>query len=352
MELELRFVSTTLDTSSGSLKVEGLVNKTESWSHVLGTRKKFREKIVKGAFMKALSTENRIDFLAEHNASKILATTENNSLELWEDDEGLKMRAEICPTSYGTDMYELMKSKIVNHMSFGFKVVSDKWKKLSNGVYERVIEELQLLEVSAVRNPAYPQSSITARGFNIVEEVNIPDDVEEEVIKEERNCNMKDKCEKRAYATYLYTREDVINSAMTLVAECSSLSGYLMKYVGEDKDTASVLVSLQNSITMANKIINNEIQVLVDGFNEIDSEIKTKKEVENTDNEVVNETSDDENRSDDNVETSETSEEKHNVENKEVVDNTTEDEHRSFDLSSYKKRLKHKVEVVEVEDEN
>lgn len=365
MELELRFTPTSFDTSGETLKVEGLVNQTESWSHILGVRKKFREKISRGAFSKALQEQDRIDFLAEHDNTRILSTTENGSLELWEDEEGLKMRAEICPTTYGKDMYELMRSKIVNHMSFGFKVVSDKWKKLSNGIYERVIEELQLLEVSAVRNPAYPQSAIVARGIDVIDDVEVPSYADEIIEEGDRDMSK----EQRAYASYLYSKTDVVNSAMNIIAECSSLSGYLMKYVGEDKDTAAVLVSLQHTITMANKIINDEIQVLVDDFNAIDSQIKGSSDEEDTRSENVEEVVEtaEENKEAENIE--ENVEEKENVEEniEENVDNNVEendekldekvdenveetveekvneDENRSFDLSYYKQRLKNKL---------
>ena len=179
-KLEVRLINSSLNVEDDSLVVEGLVNETEKWSHVLGVRKKFRERICRGAFAKAIDANPRIDFLCEHDANKLLATTENNSLQLWEDEQGLKMRAIICPTSYGKDIYELMKSNIVNHMSFGFRVLSDKWKKLSNGIHERTVEELELLEVSVVRNPAYPQSAIAARGMELVEDVDIPDCIEDE----------------------------------------------------------------------------------------------------------------------------------------------------------------------------
>ena len=179
-KLEVRLINSSLNVEDDSLVVEGLVNETEKWSHVLGVRKKFRERICRGAFAKAIDANPRIDFLCEHDTNKLLATTENNSLQLWEDEQGLKMRAIICPTSYGKDIYELMKSNIVNHMSFGFRVLSDKWKKLSNGIHERTVEELELLEVSVVRNPAYPQSAIAARGMELVEDVDIPDCIEDE----------------------------------------------------------------------------------------------------------------------------------------------------------------------------
>lgn len=189
-KLELRVMQTSIATDGTDMVVEGLVNRTESWSHTLGMRKKFREKICRGAFDKAIQTAPRIDFLAEHDSSKLLATTENGSLELWEDSEGLKMRARICPTSYGKDMYELMKGNLVRHMSFGFRVVSDKWKKLSNGTFERTVDALELSEVSVVRNPAYPQSAIAARGIELVEDANIPEDILEERSQEDMEKEM------------------------------------------------------------------------------------------------------------------------------------------------------------------
>lgn len=342
--LELRVMQSSIVTNDEDLIVEGLVNKTESWSHTLGVRKKFKEKICRGAFDKAIQKANRIDFLCEHDSSKLLSTTENNSLQLWEDEEGLKMRAVICPTTYGRDLYELMRSKLVNHMSFGFRVLSDKWKKLSNGTFERIVEELELLEVSAVRNPAYPQSAIAARGIELVEDVEIPDD-----IQEERSNKMAENNEERAHATRLYSKTEVINSAMNIVAECSSLSEYLMKYIGDDKDTASVLVALQHSITMANKIINDEIQVLVDDFNKYDSEAKEMKEAEGvrsvetetqeaeTVEEKVEEATEVKVETEATEETTEEVEEK--VEETEEVE-TQAEEGRSFDLSAFRKRIR------------
>lgn len=355
-KLELRVTPTSLTIEDGDMIVEGLVNRTECWSHTLGIRKKFREKISKGAFSRAIQDAERIDFLAEHDTSRLLSTTDNDSLELWEDEEGLKMRATICPTSYGKDMYELMKHKLVNHMSFGFKVISDKWKKLANGTYERTVERLKLLEVSVVRNPAYPQSAIAARGLELVEDVDIPDDVQEE------RSNEVEKDEKRAYATYLYGRNDVINSAMNIVAECSSLSGYLMRYVGEDKDTAEVLVSLQHSITMANKIINDEIQVLVDDFNKQDNEVKEYKNEQASndernleDSEDVEKTEESDVESEENVEISlseeelkdEVEKEKEEPKEDEPKEPESEKDERSFDLSSYRQRVKERRQINE-----
>ena len=184
-QIELRVLDSNLTVNEEEMIVEGLVNRTESWSHTLGHRKRFREKIEKGVFTRAIESSERIDFLGEHRTDMLLATTENGSLELWEDEEGLKMRAKIAPTSYGKDLFVLMKNKMVNHMSFGFRAISDKWNKLADGTFERSIDNLMLKEVSVVRNPAYPQSAIAARGIDVVEDVEIPAEID----VEERNDN-------------------------------------------------------------------------------------------------------------------------------------------------------------------
>lgn len=181
-KIEIRLLDNNLnfEENEDGLYVEGIVNETEQWSHELGLRRKFVEKITRGAFQNALDENKSIDFLCEHDKSKLLATTQNGSLELFEDEQGLKMRARIIPTSYGKDTYELLKSGVMSNMSFGFKVVNDKWTKRSNGVFERVVDKLKLYEVSAVRNPAYPKTAISARGLELVEDVDIPDEVRDE----------------------------------------------------------------------------------------------------------------------------------------------------------------------------
>lgn len=301
-KLELRMMQTSISTNEDGMVVEGLVNKTESWSHVLGVRKKFREKISKGAFDKAIQVAPRIDFLAEHDSSKLLATTENGSLELWEDEEGLKMRAHICPTSYGKDIYELMKSEIVRHMSFGFKVVSDKWKKLSNGTFERIVESLELSEVSVVRNPAYPQSAIAARGIELVEDVEIPNDILEERSQEEMDKELL---------------EEFRSIVSTLKSEIDSLK----EIVGETRAKCE-----------EKKSIDEEEELEVKAKPETESEDERAEEPKEESNDKPEDNKSEEEPKEDSKENSEKEEDS----KKEKED----EENRSFDLSAYKARIK------------
>lgn len=187
MEMELRNskIEFRVESQDGqAMTVSGYVNKTSEWSEVLGNTTKFVERIAPGAFARALqNATNDIDFLAEHNDQLILASTRNNSLQLKEDNIGLYMEATIAPTSWGKDYYQLISDGILRNMSFGFVALKDSWDVREDGVYERTIEELQLIEVSVVKNPAYSQSTIAARGIDIVEDVKIPS----ELLKKEKS---------------------------------------------------------------------------------------------------------------------------------------------------------------------
>ncbi|QJX76986.1 phage major capsid protein [Priestia megaterium] len=190
MKMELRVQNSSLHSSEdGTMTVSGYVNRTDQLSNTLGVAKKFKEKIPKGVFSRAIqNAQHDIDFLAEHNNKLILASTRNNSLELREDEVGLYMSATITPTSWGHDYYELISSGILKNMSFGFRTVKDSWKSVGFNLYERTIEELELFEVSVVKDPAYSQSTISARGIDIC----FAEDIEIPVESKKGNKNMKE----------------------------------------------------------------------------------------------------------------------------------------------------------------
>lgn len=135
----------------------------------------FRETISPTAFESAISDGDVIDFYAEHDSDKLLATTANGSLVLRVDDQGLYMEAQILDTNDGRDTYELIKTGVITSMSFGFIVLDDSWDMdggdFDDGVPLRTVNELFLKEVSAVRFPAYLSSSIEARGLKTLRDL-------------------------------------------------------------------------------------------------------------------------------------------------------------------------------------
>ncbi|MED4022001.1 HK97 family phage prohead protease [Priestia aryabhattai] len=205
-KFELRFNDDiNMKTTNDGLLVSGYVNKTNQWSQKLGQRKKFVERILPGAFRKALQNGNEIHFLAEHDNNKILATTRNDSLTLREDDNGLYMEARISPTSWGKDYHQLITDGIIKNMSFGMAVLKDEWDKLADGTYERSISDLALFEVSAVRSPAYVQSTIAARSIEVIEDVEIP---EEKAEKRELTLQEQLKIKKANLNRFKFIAED------------------------------------------------------------------------------------------------------------------------------------------------
>ncbi|AZA17278.1 MAG: major head protein (endogenous virus) [Lactobacillus phage ViSo-2018a] len=171
--LELR--SENFEFNDNDLTVSGYVNKAGDISKVIGRPDSngqlqfFYETIDPQAFVDSINNRpdgKPIDLYADHDPQKLLATTDNGSLELNVDDVGLHMRAHIVNTNDGRDAYELIKSGIMGKMSFGFRVkhASMDYSYANAHKYPlRKVDSLDLMEVSAVRFPAYLDTNIEAR---------------------------------------------------------------------------------------------------------------------------------------------------------------------------------------------
>lgn len=171
--LELR--SENFEFNDNDLTVSGYVNKAGDISKVIGRPNDngqlqfFYETIDPQAFVDSINNRpdgKPIDLYADHDPQKLLATTDNGSLELNVDDVGLHMRAHIVNTNDGRDAYELIKSGIMGKMSFGFivKHASMDYSYANAHQYPlRKVDSLDLMEVSAVRFPAYLDTNIEAR---------------------------------------------------------------------------------------------------------------------------------------------------------------------------------------------
>lgn len=118
----------------------------------------FTEIVKPGAFKRAIQSRNRIMLLWNHDTSNPLASTRNGSLQLAEDARGLKVTATLPDTTLGRDISELVRTGVIDAMSFGFSVKKDSWSQ-DGGT--RYLEDVSLYEVSLVSTPAYEQTSGT-----------------------------------------------------------------------------------------------------------------------------------------------------------------------------------------------
>lgn len=129
------------------------------------------EEIASGAFTKTLS-EGDARFLVDHDSRLLVARVSAGDLRLAEDAVGLATDADLdVELSYVKDLVRNLEKKRITGMSFGFYVVKDEWftetVETSDGntaeVEVRIIQEVRLLEVSAVTFPAYEDTDAGVR---------------------------------------------------------------------------------------------------------------------------------------------------------------------------------------------
>ena len=131
----------------------------------------FIERIAPGAFSKSLRNRKRdIRLFVNHDSNMVLASRNSGTLILTEDGRGLRVEATLPDTTAGRDMKELLRTGIVDKMSFGFQVDTrgDRW---SDDGMERTLTSVRLFEVSIVTGfPAYEQTMAAVRSLERLSE--------------------------------------------------------------------------------------------------------------------------------------------------------------------------------------
>lgn len=157
-----------IEIRNDSVVLDGYVNVVDRESKPIPSVKgKFIEKIKPGAFQRSLEKRANVDLLLNHDKNRKLGSTSEGNLELFEDNIGLRA---ICTVS-DPDVIDKAKNKELRGWSFGFYAEKDKLESVENGYERRIVEELDLFEVSIVdntKNPAYAGTSIEMRDDNEV----------------------------------------------------------------------------------------------------------------------------------------------------------------------------------------
>lgn len=121
----------------------------------------FVERIQPGAFAASLVEDDQ-RALWNHNADLILGRRKAGTLELEEDETGLRFVINPPDTQAGRDALASLKRGDVDQMSFSFYVQEDGWEK-DGGQIVRTLKKVKVMEVSPVTFPAYPQTSAFVR---------------------------------------------------------------------------------------------------------------------------------------------------------------------------------------------
>ena len=131
----------------------------------------FYEEIASGTFTKTLQ-EGDARMLIDHDSFYVVSRVSAGTLNLAQDARGLAVDSALDEElSYVKDLKINLRNKNITGMSFGFYVVKDEWRtekvSTSDGntaeVEIRIIQEVRLVEVSAVTFPAYEQTDAGLR---------------------------------------------------------------------------------------------------------------------------------------------------------------------------------------------
>lgn len=134
----------------------------------------FDEKIDSHAFDECDMSDVVLNF--NHNDSDLLAGTRNSSLKLSITDKGLEQESSIIDTNTGDDVLKLVRSGLINKMSFAFVIDRDggqEWlMKEGDDKEHRTIKKIKkLYDVSLVTFPAYEGTSVSARSKKYIDEL-------------------------------------------------------------------------------------------------------------------------------------------------------------------------------------
>lgn len=168
---ELRYLSQTEVRAIGGSGASDPL-RVEGYASVFGVNAQlpgFQERMKKGAFTRAIEQKQDSVFLFNHNADYPLGRVSNGTLQLSQDDKGLRFSCTLPNTSTARDLHELIRVGTINGCSFAFTIPEggQEWSegRAADGSYfiQREISDVDLIDCSAVTYPCYTGTSVDAR---------------------------------------------------------------------------------------------------------------------------------------------------------------------------------------------
>lgn len=157
----------------------------------------FVETIERGSATKSLQTDD-IFVVFNHNMNDPLARTKNGTLTLTEDDQGVLLQADFSKTERSKEVYEQIKSGLIDKMSFAFTVDPEsdvRWEHREiDGQNKRVrviTNFTRLYEVSPVLFPAYESTELYARNKEYIENT-IPEQMRTQEVESETSTDVEE----------------------------------------------------------------------------------------------------------------------------------------------------------------
>ena len=152
------------DSTSGAVRFEGVASVVGTPYSVRDAMGEFEETIAPGSFHRTIRQKADVRLLKNHNSDNVFARTKSGTLELADDPH---LRASAPSLDPANPQVQTLRSELgrgdIDQMSIGFRVKDQEW----NADYtERMIKEIELIEVSIVTFPASPTTSAGLRSLD------------------------------------------------------------------------------------------------------------------------------------------------------------------------------------------
>lgn len=239
------------------------------YASVFGKIDKLNDIIKQGAFKNTIKNWQSIKLLWQHDSLQPIGVI----TKLYEDDYGLKMEAEINnKVLKGLEASELIKQKAIEGLSIGYLV---KKSEFSNAG-QRIITEIDLLEISVVTFPANTKATI----YRIKNDQLIDNDLIkgesisdiEEIQKIETKSDNLDSNTIEAPNTYVYHPDDEeLKTAFTDYLRSGNKGEILMKHLGEAENELVVIPAMNKNIM--NNLNNKSVMRSIASIDTISSSV-------------------------------------------------------------------------------
>lgn len=123
----------------------------------------FTEIVVPGAFAESLKRGDDVRGLVGHDPRLIIGRRSAKTLRVEEDERGLRYEIDLPDTAAGRDLLASVRRGDIDGSSFGFRTITDDWKRLDDGLYVRELHQADLFDVGPATYPAYTGTTAEAR---------------------------------------------------------------------------------------------------------------------------------------------------------------------------------------------
>jgi HK97 family phage prohead protease len=157
-KLELRSFKPELRTASET-EPSKLVGYAATFNNPTSIGGLFTEVIAPGAFTDSIVQDN-IVALVNHDQNLVLGRNVSGTLTLREDAKGLYFEIDLPATTTGKDIGVLVQRGDISECSFAFVAQDEAWDYETD---TRTLNKVKLFDVSVVTDPAYNNTSVSAR---------------------------------------------------------------------------------------------------------------------------------------------------------------------------------------------